>query len=138
MKCKIQWIDCNGKKTIHDADAVAIAVYTPRKGALGDQTVRRFPICAEHLTTLRRMPFVSHHDANCNHISSDSPCWTEEPLLNVPRDFPVRPLLSTRDFETAKDVVTCGSCGLSWDDAIPTQYTPAPSARCPFEAFHKE
>jgi hypothetical protein len=26
---------------------------------------------------------------------------------------------------------------LSWDDSIPTSYTPAPSGRCPFEYFHE-
>jgi hypothetical protein len=51
----------------------------------------------------------------------------------VPSDFPVRPLRPT---DKAADRATCGHCGLSWDDAIPTSYTPAPSARCPFEAFH--
>lgn len=55
---------------------------------------------------------------------------------NIPRDFPVRPLLSPEYFTRAKDPVTCGTCGLSWDDAIATEYTPAPSPRCPFEAFH--
>lgn len=34
------------------------------------------------------------------------------------------------------DIATCGACGLSWDDAIVTSWTPAPSARCPFEYFH--
>jgi hypothetical protein len=35
------------------------------------------------------------------------------------------------------DIATDGSCGLSWDDSIITGITPAPSARCPFEYFHK-
>ncbi len=35
------------------------------------------------------------------------------------------------------DIVTDGGCGLSWDDSIITSMTPAPSARCPFEYFHK-
>lgn len=34
------------------------------------------------------------------------------------------------------DVVTCGACGRSWDDAVSTAWTPAPSARCPFEYDH--
>jgi len=51
----------------------------------------------------------------------------------IPADFPVRPL---DDDEEAQDRATCGTCGLSWDDAIVTQYTPAPSARCPFEQYH--
>ena len=54
---------------------------------------------------------------------------------DIPEDFPVRPLTAAA-MHTAKDMATCGTCGLSWDDAIPTSYTPAPSARCPFEAFH--
>lgn len=52
---------------------------------------------------------------------------------SIPRDFPVRPL---RRGQKAKDRVTCGHCHLSWDDAKATRYTPAPSGRCPFEAFH--
>lgn len=51
----------------------------------------------------------------------------------IPANFPVKPL---QPGEKAKDEVTCGHCGLSWDDSIPTSYTPAPSARCPFEEFH--
>lgn len=54
-------------------------------------------------------------------------------IIKVPKDFPVRPLATK---QRAKDPVTCFNCGLSWDDAIPTAYTPAPSGRCPFEAFH--
>lgn len=53
--------------------------------------------------------------------------------IKIPSDFAVQPLKAG---ETATDRVTCGTCGLSWDDAIATSYTPAPSARCPFEAFH--
>lgn len=62
---------------------------------------------------------------------------TLEQLLtveDVPSDFPVKPL---KTGETAKDKMTCGTCGLSWDDAIGTSWTPVPSARCPFEYFHK-
>ena len=33
---------------------------------------------------------------------------------------------------------TCGSCGRTWDDAIVTGVTPAPSARCPFEYRHSD
>jgi hypothetical protein len=36
------------------------------------------------------------------------------------------------------DPVTCGTCGRTWDDAVPTGVTPAPSARCPFEYEHGE
>lgn len=56
-------------------------------------------------------------------------------LRRVPADFPVRPLRrSTRIFGRC----TCGTCGLSWNDNLVTSYTPAPSARCPFEAFHDD
>lgn len=34
------------------------------------------------------------------------------------------------------DVVTCGSCGRSWNDAASSSVTPAPSGRCPFEYEH--
>jgi hypothetical protein len=33
---------------------------------------------------------------------------------------------------------TCGTCGRTWDDALVTGVTPAPSARCPFEAQHED
>lgn len=33
---------------------------------------------------------------------------------------------------------TCGDCGLQWNDALVTSYTPAPSGRCPFEYVHPE
>jgi hypothetical protein len=54
-------------------------------------------------------------------------------MIHIPSDFAVQPLKAG---ETAKDKVTCGTCGLSWDDGISTGYTPTPSGRCPFEAFH--
>lgn len=56
-------------------------------------------------------------------------------IKDIPADYPVRPL---RVGQTAGDRVTCGTCGLSWDDSIGTSMTPAPAARCPFEYFHKE
>lgn len=55
--------------------------------------------------------------------------------IKIPGNFAVQPL---KPGEKAKDKVTCGTCGLSWDDAIPTAWTPAPSGRCPFEYFHAE
>ena len=33
-------------------------------------------------------------------------------------------------------VSTCGTCGRSWDNAVSTELTPTPSARCPFEYDH--
>jgi len=70
--------------------------------------------------------------ANCSDEERERPTGCD-----IPEDFPVRPLTAAA-MHTAKDMATCGTCGLSWDDAIPTSYTPAPSARCPFEAFHRE
>lgn len=55
-------------------------------------------------------------------------------MKTIPADFPVQPLA---DGEPAKDRATCGHCGRSWDDGTVTSMTPAPSARCPFEAFHE-
>jgi len=34
------------------------------------------------------------------------------------------------------DIVTCGTCGRSWNDAASSGVTPAPSGRCPFEYEH--
>lgn len=48
---------------------------------------------------------------------------------DIPADFPVQPL--------SEGDMTCGTCGLSWDDSISTSLTPAPSGRCPFESFHR-
>jgi hypothetical protein len=60
---------------------------------------------------------------------------TDATRAAIPTDFPVQPL---QPGAVAGDKVTDGACGLSWDDAIATSYTPAPSGRCPFEAFHVE
>lgn len=57
----------------------------------------------------------------------------EGELEDVPDDFPVTVL---DDDDEATERMTCGECGRSWDDAVVTSYTPAPSARCPFEAYH--
>lgn len=58
----------------------------------------------------------------------------------IPADFPVRPLpvAEVEEREGGFSVVTCGTCGLSWDDDINTSMTPVPSGRCPFEEFHDE
>ena len=36
------------------------------------------------------------------------------------------------------DTCTCGECGKTWNDALISERTPAPSARCPYEALHEE
>jgi hypothetical protein len=51
-------------------------------------------------------------------------------------DFPVKVLRTPQERSGAASLATCGTCGRSWDDAIPTSWTPAPSARCPFEYWH--
>lgn len=56
-------------------------------------------------------------------------------LPKIPADFPVKPL---KPSDQAKDKATCGTCGRSWDDAIPTSWTPAPGGRCPFEYYHAD
>lgn len=55
--------------------------------------------------------------------------------ISIPTDYEVQPL-SADQVATAIEPTTCGTCGLTWDDGIVTSMTPAPSARCPFEAFH--
>lgn len=42
------------------------------------------------------------------------------------------------DGNAVYDWVTCGTCGLTWNDALITSITPAPSARCPFEYLHED
>lgn len=59
--------------------------------------------------------------------------WPENEVDDVPEDFPVA-VLSPEDDNPNR--ATCGECGRSWDDSIPTSYTPVPSGRCPFESFH--
>jgi hypothetical protein len=90
-------------------------------------------------------PFISIHRYQ-GHSPFVSPSDVDDvtrlivALLNrteVPHDFAVRPLVTVEEKKSAKDLVTCGTCGRSWDDAISTAYTPTPSARCPFEAWHK-
>ena len=51
----------------------------------------------------------------------------------IPKTWEVQPL---KPGQKAAAKATCGHCGLSWDDGKVTGMTPAPSARCPFEAFH--
>lgn len=41
-------------------------------------------------------------------------------------------------WKNGSDVMSCGTCGRSWDDAVVTGVTPTPSARCPFEYDHTD
>jgi hypothetical protein len=36
------------------------------------------------------------------------------------------------------EMATCGTCGMSWNDALISERTPVPSARCPYEHIHDE
>lgn len=54
--------------------------------------------------------------------------------VKIPADWPVQPLQG--EHPIAARLMTCYTCGNSWDDAVPTSYTPTPSGRCPFENFH--
>ena len=58
--------------------------------------------------------------------------------MKVPKDFPVQQIRKgTKAAQAAKALAECGTCHRSWDDAIPTAYTPVPSGRCPFEYYHR-
>jgi hypothetical protein len=59
-------------------------------------------------------------------------------LPAVPEDHPVQPLITKEEREKAVDLAQCGECLRYWDDGLCTSMTPAPSARCPFEAYHAE
>jgi len=69
------------------------------------------------------------------HVESCDESCTVRPW-HVPAEFTVRPWIGPADRAPA-DVATCGTCGLSWDDSIGTEWTPAPSGRCPFESLHE-
>jgi hypothetical protein len=72
MKCEIQWIDCAGRSTEHDAQAIAYAVHKEK----------RYPICADHLETLKGRR--SHHQADCPHLGGFyfAGLWSVEPLID--------------------------------------------------------
>jgi hypothetical protein len=36
------------------------------------------------------------------------------------------------------EIMTCGTCGKSWDDSVSTAVTPVPAGRCPFEYDHPD
>lgn len=42
------------------------------------------------------------------------------------------------DGSPIRDIVTCGTCGKTWNDALISSWTPAPSGRCPYEYLHPE
>lgn len=42
------------------------------------------------------------------------------------------------DGKLIEDIMTCGTCGTSWNDALISERTPTPSARCPYEYEHQD
>ena len=40
--------------------------------------------------------------------------------------------------KTRVEMATCGECSKSWNDALISGSTPAPSGRCPYEHIHEE
>lgn len=109
------------------------AVGSNTAGYLPDSDVSPFLDYADAVEHFRsevsEAPDALTDESDGGDCSADGPCG----LQDVPDDFPVRPLATN---DAATDRGTCGECGRSWDDAIATSYTPAPSARCPFEYFH--
>lgn len=73
------------------------------------------------------------HEAAKQEQPADIARRSSKTHLRIPPDFAVQPL---KPGQPATTPTQCGHCGLSWDDAIATGYTPAPAARCPFEYFH--
>jgi len=51
----------------------------------------------------------------------------------IPEDWPIQPLKKQSDAEWP---ARCEYCGLSWDDALCSNWVAPPSSRCPFEKFH--
>jgi hypothetical protein len=47
-------------------------------------------------------------------------------------------LVAQQDETDKSEIATCGSCGLSWNDAAISSRTPTPAGRCPFEYIHGE
>lgn len=62
----------------------------------------------------------------------------ENPYAVVFASGTLQRTMDARDQDVPRvDKATCGTCGRSWNDAIITGSTPAPSARCPFERWHE-
>ena len=67
IKCKVEWVDCSGKPTPDDNDAIADAVLR----ADG----RRFPVCAEHMRMVER---ARSHSGTCSHVTRFPTTWIIE------------------------------------------------------------
>lgn len=76
--------------------------------------------------------------------------WLASPTVKAQRIAQLRALFAKeaiseangaraqRDDAVVVRMATCGNCGVSWNDALITGRTPAPSARCPYEHIHAE
>lgn len=60
--------------------------------------------------------------------------WESVVVTDEPLDWASDHLIILR----GETVATCGTCGRTWIDSIPTATTPTPSARCAFEYDHEE
>lgn len=45
---------------------------------------------------------------------------------------------SEKELPPGEPTAWCGECGKGWNDDAPSYWTPAPSARCPYEYLHRE
>ena len=77
MRCTIKWIDCSCKPTPDENEAVGWAIQGHGVGE------KRFPICADHLSTLQDRR--SHHSptTGCPH-GVGTPTWRFEPFESKP------------------------------------------------------
>ncbi len=71
-------------------------------------------------------------------VVSDDPADDADPYAIVFDSGSIQRTMDERDRDVPRvDKTTCGTCHRSWNDAIITGSTPAPSARCPFEYWHE-
>ena len=76
-----------------------------------------------------------------SHISPYTDRFAELARLIQSRDISVANGATVQYDDHGQIIVrmaTCGTCGRSWNDALITDRTPVPSARCPFEYIHPE
>lgn len=137
-----QWPDCH-KHARHFADAVLQAM----DDADADDDTHTFSDGSYLEPPTSEAPEIRRRDEQGNFLDVREPEdegykeWADlfhftppgEKHQGIPDDWPVRPL---KPDENPPGKTTCGYCGLSWDDSLPTSMTPAPAARCPFEQFH--
>lgn len=78
-KCEIQWVDASGNPTPDGNEAVCIAVSTIVRLSTGEETVRRYPCCAEHAKQLTESAANSSREPDrvSNNIAS---LWTREEI----------------------------------------------------------